>query len=53
MAPKYRCPIWGVPSAALENEDRMTISGNRKSYESLQNDYHQFAKTFLERVERL
>ena len=53
MAQKYRCPIWAVPNASLESEDKMTISGNRKSYEELQKDYHDFAKVFLERVGNL
>jgi hypothetical protein len=50
MAQKYHCPMWRVPSAALESEDTSTVSGNRGPYEATQDRYHAFAKDLLSRL---
>ena len=54
MAQKYHVPIWRVPTTSdLEASDKSTISGNRATYESTQEKYHNFAKDVLERLATL
>ncbi len=53
MAQKYRCPMWKVPSAALEEEDTAPLRGNRATYEATQERYQVFAKDLLTRLNTL
>ena len=54
MAQKYRTPIWNVPNCSnLDSEDRPTIAGNRKRYETTQQGYHIFAKNLITRMQKL
>ncbi len=54
MAQKYQCPIWLVPTKpGIEAEDRGTIIGNRHNYELTQNQYKEFAKDLLNRLDFL
>lgn len=50
MAQKYHCPMWKVPSAALEQEDSSTVGGNRGLYQATQARYHAFAEDLLTRL---
>jgi cellulose biosynthesis protein BcsQ len=53
MAQKYKCPIWLVPNAALELEDRGTIMGTRGNYEATREGYRKFANDLLTRIATL
>ena len=53
MAQKYHCPMWKVPSAALEYEDTSSVGGNRGLYQATQERYHAFAKDLLSRLNSL
>jgi cellulose biosynthesis protein BcsQ len=54
MAQKYKRPIWKIPSlTSLLDEDKGTISGNRKIYEDIRQGYYEFACDFLERIKTL
>ena len=51
MANKYRSPMWRIPELTnLDDEDRQTILGNRKTYEDTKTAYKKFAKAVLERM---
>jgi hypothetical protein len=51
MAQKYHLPIWQVPTSDnLESSDKSTISGNRATYESTCEKYHEFAAAVVERL---
>jgi cellulose biosynthesis protein BcsQ len=50
MAQKYHKPIWLLPNADLEGEDRPTITANRNIYFATQAAYRTFAEDFLTRV---
>lgn len=51
QAQKYKTPIWKVPSSPqLQNEDKSTVSGNRKRYEDTSLDYEKLAESVLERI---
>ncbi|MDD5376724.1 MAG: ParA family protein [Candidatus Gracilibacteria bacterium] len=52
-AQKYNQPIWGIPGANLDAEDRSTISGNQARYTETKDKYLHFAEDFLERVKTL
>lgn len=52
MAQKYRLPMWSLPgSAALQNGDRNTVGGSRKTYENTREAYHTFARSVMARVD--
>lgn len=53
MAQKYGRPIWRVPSALLEAEDRTTVLGNRAIYEATREKYIGFATDLLNRLASL
>ena len=53
MSQKYRTPMWKVPNADLDPDDRGTILGNRKRYEETQEGFDKFAKDLLTRLEKL
>ncbi len=53
MSQKYHKPMWKLPNAQLENEDRSTIAGNRRKYEETRLAYRAFAQDFLGRVAKL
>ena len=50
MAQKYKTPMWQVPNADLEADDRGTIIGNRARYEETRAAYHAFANDILTRL---
>ncbi len=50
-AQKYHVPMWGVPSANLDKDDRSTVSGNRVKYMATQAGYLDFANAVLQRLE--
>jgi cellulose biosynthesis protein BcsQ len=52
MAQKYRLPMWSLPSSsALQNGDRNTVGGSRKTYENTREAYHTFAQSVMGRIE--
>lgn len=53
MAQKYHVPMWRVPDAPLETEDRPTIAGNAHTYRSTREAYYSFVEEFLQRVDAL
>ena len=53
MAQKYKTPIWHVPAASLDDDDRNTIRGNRAQYEATQAAYAAFAIDLLARLKAL
>lgn len=53
MAQKYRCPMWEVPNADLEPEDRTTIPGNKARYYETKDKYVEFARDFISRINLL
>lgn len=53
LSQKYHTPMWMLPDAELEAEDRSTVAGNRKKYEATREAYQSFAEDFLHRVEQL
>ncbi len=53
LAPKYKRPIWLVPGAQLDEEDRTTVPGNRRRFEDTRQGYHDFARDLLVRLETL
>jgi cellulose biosynthesis protein BcsQ len=53
MVQKYKKPMWLLPSSDLDDDDRPTISGNRRVYEATKDAYKIFAQDFLKRVETL
>lgn len=53
MSQKYHKPMWLLPDAQLEPEDRSTIAGNREKYRSTRQAYETFASDFLARVNQL
>ncbi|NCD03606.1 MAG: ParA family protein [Clostridia bacterium] len=53
VAQKYRLPIWKIPDCDLDDEDKSTISGNRKRFYDTRESYIKFAEDFIKRVNRL
>ena len=52
-AQKYRVPIWHIPDCELDDEDRSTVSGNRRKYYETKEKYREFAEDFVRRAERI
>ncbi|MFP4360421.1 MAG: ParA family protein [Alphaproteobacteria bacterium] len=50
MAQKYKSPIWLVPSANLDTEDRSSVSGNRQRYQETRNAYEAFVNDLTDRI---
>ncbi|MCF1468249.1 AAA family ATPase [Agrobacterium vitis] len=53
MAQKYKTPMWLVPDAALEADDKSTISGNAGRYRLTRKAYQDFATDLLGRLENV
>ncbi|HHX2508734.1 MAG: AAA family ATPase [Neisseria sp.] len=51
MSQKYKEPMWKIPSLnTLDDIDKSTISGNRKTYEETRDKYLAFAESLLTRI---
>lgn len=50
MSQKYKLPIWQVPDANLEEEDKNTVRGNSARYRATQSGYTEFAADLLSRM---
>lgn len=50
MAQKYHVPMWRVPDASLDAEDRGTVVANQSSYRETKSKYWEFASNLLERI---
>lgn len=53
MAQKYNLPMWQVPSAAIESEDKPSIQPNTDKYESTLAAYQEFSSDLISRIELL
>lgn len=50
-AQKYNAPIWRVPDAPLDADDKSTVSGNKAKYKDTQEKYRTFAKDAISRLD--
>lgn len=50
MAQKYHVPMWRVPNASLDIEDRGTVTANQRSYYETRQNYHDFVQDLLNRI---
>lgn len=53
VAQKYRVPIWKIPDCDIDEEDKGTITGNRKRYYATRDAYIKFANEFIQRANKL
>lgn len=51
MAQKYHMPMWEIPDAELDDEDKNTVRGNSQKYRQTRAAYHAFANEVLLRLE--
>jgi hypothetical protein len=53
MAQKYKKPMWQVPDVPSLGDDKSTIRGNARSYQTTQDLYLKFAQDVMDRMELL